>query len=216
MAGHCRRGLLIILSSPSGAGKTTLARRLTSWDSSIEFSVSATTRPPRPGEQQGREYCFCTPEQFSQLQTKGNLLESASVFGHLYGSPRAPVEAAIESSHDIVFDIDWQGGAQIAASTFAKDTVTIFILPPSIGELRRRLELRGKDSSHSVDLRMCKAKDEIRHWSDYSYVLINNDIDETFETIKSIVIAERMRQERQREISGFVQELLDEFRTEKK
>ena len=211
MIGNCRRGLLIILSSPSGAGKTTLARRLTSWDPDIEFSVSATTRPPREGEMDGREYHFCSPAEFQEMQDRGSLLESAQVFGHSYGSPRAPVETAIESSRDIVFDIDWQGGIQIKHSAHASDVVTIFVLPPSIAELRRRLLARGKDASHSVDLRMCKAKDEILHWSDYEYVLVNNDVDETFEKVKHIVRAERIRRKRQREIAGFVDGLLGEF-----
>ncbi len=211
MIGNRRQGLLIILSSPSGTGKTTLSRRLTSWDPSIQFSVSATTRPPREGELNGREYHFCSPEDFREMLDQGALLESALVFGHHYGSPRAPVKRAIESSRDIVFDIDWQGGIQIKQSAYGGDAVMIFVLPPSIAELRRRLQARGKDASHAVDLRICKAKDEILHWSEYDYVLINNDIDETFEKIKNIVLAERNRRKRQRGIAGFVDELLHEF-----
>lgn len=206
-----RKGLLIILSSPSGAGKTTLSRKLTKWDSTIQFSVSATTRRPRDGEKNGREYHFCSLKEFKEMVQKGVLLESAEVFGHQYGSPRAPVEKAIESSHDVVFDIDWQGGVQIKQSAHAADAVAIFILPPSIPELRRRLQKRGKDNERTVDLRMQKAKDEILHWSEYDYVLINNNIEETFDNIKQIVMAERNRRERRRGISGFIEKLLLEF-----
>lgn len=211
MLENYRKGLLIILSSPSGAGKTTLARKLTKWDQTIQFSVSATTRKPRKGEVDGREYHFCSVKEFETMRSSGALLESARVFGNLYGSPRRPVERATESSQDIVFDIDWQGGIQIKQSSHANNAVTIFVLPPSIAELKRRLELRGLDSFHSVELRMLKAKDEILHWSDYDYVLINNDIDSTFSKIKNIVLAERNRRDKQRGLSKFVDKLINEF-----
>lgn len=216
MLENYRKGLLIILSSPSGAGKTTLARRLIDWDPTMQFSVSATTRPARKGEIDGREYHFCSLEEFDKMRRNGALLESAEVFGHQYGSPREPVEKATDSSQDIVFDIDWQGGIQIKRSAHADNAVTIFILPPSIAELRRRLQARGLDSSHSVELRMRKAKDEILHWSDYDYVLINNDIDLTFEKIKNIVLSERNRRDKQRGLPKFVDHLLTEFNDNQK
>ena len=145
------------------------------------------------------------------MKSKGLLLEWAPVFGHNYGSPRMPVEQAIENSLDIVFDIDWQGGIQIKKSAHANRAVTIFILPPSIPELRRRLQQRGKDAAHSVELRMCKAKDEISHWSEYDYVVVNKDVGLTFETLKNIVLAERCRREMQRGLTRFVDDLLVEF-----
>ena len=214
MSGNGRRGLLIILSSPSGAGKTTLARRLTAWDSAIQFSVSVTTRPPRAGESDGCEYHFRSKDEFAQMVRRAAFLEYAEVFGHLYGSPMEPVEQAIRNSNDVVFDIDWQGGLQIKESAHAKDTVTIFVLPPSIAELRRRLLNRGKDSAAALEQRMCKAKDEIRHWCEYDYVLINNDIDAVFAKIQQIVLAERVRRGRQRRLEEFVEGLVHEFESQ--
>lgn len=211
-----RRGLLIILSSPSGAGKTTLARKLTGWDPAIQFSVSATTRPPRDGEKDGREYHFCSTDEFTSMVKDNVLLESATVFGHQYGSPREPVERAIEASSDVVFDIDWQGGVQIKQSAHAADAITIFVLPPSIKELKKRLIERGKDSLDSIELRIRKAEREICHWSKYDYVLINNNINDTLANIKQIVLAERNRRERKLGISDFVAGLLSEFKDARK
>ena len=211
MSGNGRRGLLIILSSPSGAGKTTLARRLTEWDPAIQFSVSVTTRPPRTGERDGCEYHFRSKSEFEQMLRRAAFLEYAEVFGHFYGSPREPVEQAIRNSNDVVFDIDWQGGLQVKKSAHAKDTVTIFVLPPSIAELRRRLLNRGKDSAAALEQRMCKARDEILHWCEYDYVLINNDIDKVFARIQHIVLAERVRRGRQRRLEEFVDGLVHEF-----
>ncbi|WP_114965179.1 guanylate kinase [Alkalilacustris brevis] len=209
--GARRRGLLIILSSPSGAGKSTLARRLIAWDPAISFSVSATTRPPRPGEVNGREYHFRCREEFSAMVAAGEMLEHAEVFGNLYGSPRGPVEEAVEAGRDTLFDIDWQGGQQIANSPLKSDTISVFILPPSIAELRHRLETRGQDSAEVIAGRMAKARDEISHWAEYDYVLINRDLEDTAARLIAIVTAERLRRERQPGLSPFVLGLNREF-----
>jgi guanylate kinase len=192
-----RRGLLIILSSPSGAGKTTMARRLMAWDSGIAFSVSATTRPPRPGEVDGREYHFIDQAAFDRLVDSGGMLEHARVFGHCYGSPLAPVERGVGAGHDVLFDIDWQGGQQIRGSPLGTDVVSIFLLPPSIAELEARLRARAQDSDAVVADRMRKARAEISHWAEYDYVLVNTDMEETEMKLRSIVTAERLRRGRQ-------------------
>ena len=206
-----RDGMLIILSSPSGAGKTTLARKLTAWDRSIEFSVSATTRPPRPGETDGVEYLFKTIDEFRCMVENGEFLESAEVFGHFYGSPVRPVDEAIRSGRDVIFDIDWQGGEQIRNSARRENAVSIFVLPPSIAELERRLRSRNKDTDEMVARRMAKSRDEISHWLDYEYVLVNRDLDSVFRKIVSIVKAERLKRQRQRGLGGFVSWLNAEF-----
>ena len=206
-----RRGMLIILSSPSGAGKTTLARRLCDWDSSITLSISVTTRRPRDGESDGREYHFKSQQEFQNLVGSKQLLEHARVFGNLYGSPRAPVEAAIEASQDVIFDIDWQGGNQIRDSEMFRDTVSIFVLPPSIKELARRLRARGKDSARMLEGRMAQSCNEISHWHGYDYVLVNRDIDRVFEKVKAIVTAERLRRYRHPGLKDFVEVLYREF-----
>ncbi len=206
-----RRGLLIILSSPSGAGKSTLARRLMAWDPDIRFSVSATTRTPRKGEVEGEAYYFKSRAAFEQMVDEGGMLEHAEVFGHLYGSPRAPVEAAIRAGHDVLFDIDWQGGQQIRNSALAEDVVSIFVLPPSIGELERRLRARGQDSAAVINERMRKSRDEISHWAEYDYVLINHDVERAAEEIRAIVTAERLKRSRQVGLVDFVRELNREF-----
>ncbi len=211
-----RRGLLIILSSPSGAGKSTLARRLMAWDPAISFSVSATTRPPRSGEVDGREYHFRSRAEFEAMVAEGAMLEHAEVFGNLYGSPKAPVEAAVEAGRDTLFDIDWQGGQQIRNSTLARDTVSVFILPPSIGELARRLEGRGQDSAEVIAGRMAKSLAEISHWAEYDYVLINHDVDATLAELVAIVTAERLRRDRQPGLTGFVRGLNAEFESRRK
>jgi len=202
-----RRGLLIILSSPSGAGKSTLARSLRDWDPAIRFSVSATTRAPRPGEQDGREYHFRTRDQFLAMVAQGQMLEHAEVFGNLYGSPRAPVEEALARGEDTLFDIDWQGGQQIRNSALGKDVVSIFILPPSMAELERRLRGRGQDSDAVIAARMAKSQAEVSHWAEYDYVLVNRDVAACAESLKGIVAAERLRRDRQPWLTDFVRAL---------
>ena len=206
-----RRGLLIILSSPSGAGKSTLARRLMAWDSTLGFSVSATTRTPRPGEVDGREYFFRSRDDFAAMVAAGEMLEHAEVFGNCYGSPKAPVERAMAEGRDTLFDIDWQGGQQIRNSALGKDVVSIFVLPPSIAELDRRLRSRGQDSDEVIRGRMAKSQAEISHWAEYDYVLINDDIDRAEADLITILTAERMRRDRLTGLSAFVMGLNREF-----
>ena len=206
-----RRGLLIILSSPSGAGKSTLAARLRAWDSTLNFSVSATTRAPRPGEEHGREYYFHSREEFQDMVAKGDMLEHAEVFGNYYGSPKGPVEEAIKAGRDVLFDIDWQGGQQVRASALGKHVLSIFILPPSISELERRLHARAQDSKEVIDGRMSKSRDEISHWPEYDYVLVNEDLDETEARLKTIVAAERLRLSQQPDLVNVVRRLNKEF-----
>ena len=206
-----RRGLLIILSSPSGAGKSTLAARLRSWDPTLNFSVSATTRAPRPGEEHGREYYFHSREEFQDMVAKGDMLEHAVVFGNYYGSPKGPVEEAINAGRDVLFDIDWQGGQQVRASALGKHVLSIFILPPSIPELERRLYARAQDSKEVIDGRMSKSRDEISHWPEYDYVLVNEDLDETEARLKTIVAAERLRLSQQPDLVNVVRRLNKEF-----
>ena len=206
-----RKGLLLILSSPSGAGKSTLARMLMDWDPSIRFSVSATTRAPRPGEAEGREYYFVTKQDFQRQVDKGEMLEHAEVFGNRYGSPRAPVEAAMAAGRDTLFDIDWQGGQQITTSALGRDVVSVFVLPPSIAELERRLRGRGQDSEAVIAGRMAKSRDEISHWAEYHYVLVNDDLPNTFNRLRGILEAERERSDRQPQMADFVRGLNREF-----
>lgn len=206
-----RRGLLIILSSPSGAGKSTLARRLRAWDPTIRFSVSATTRPPRPGETHGVEYFFHSPEEFDAMISAGALLEHAEVFGNRYGSPKAPVEAALDAGEDVLFDIDWQGGQQIRNSVRAEDVVSIFVLPPSIAELERRLASRAQDPPEVIAGRMQRARDEISHWAEYDYVLVNTDVDRAEDDLRAIVVAERLRRSRRPDLMERVRRLNAEF-----
>jgi len=202
-----RTGLLIILSSPSGAGKSTLARRLMAWDGRLRFSVSATTRAARPGEVDGRDYWFRDRADFARMVAAGEMLEHAEVFGNLYGSPRAPIEAAMAAGQDTLFDVDWQGGQQIRNSALGPVTVSIFLLPPDLAELRRRLEARGQDSAAVIDARMARSRDEISHWAEYDYVLVNDDLDRTEEALRAIVTAERLRRDRQIGLGAFVQRL---------
>jgi guanylate kinase len=206
-----RRGLLIILSSPSGAGKSTLARRLMAWDEGLEFSISATTRAPRPGEEHGREYYFLSEDEFKQQVADGQMLEHAHVFGNFYGSPAGPVRDSINSGRDVLFDVDWQGEVQIRNSDLGKHALSIFILPPSIPELRRRLETRGQDSEDVIAKRMLKSWDEISHWGYYDYVLVNDDLDATEDKLKTIVSAERMRRIQQPNLQNHVRTLQNEF-----
>ncbi|MDB5661474.1 MAG: guanylate kinase [Cypionkella sp.] len=206
-----RRGLLLILSSPSGAGKSTLARKLMQWDPTLRFSISATTRQPRPGEQDGREYYFHPRAAFEALVQSGETLEHAEVFGNFYGSPKAPVEAAMREGRDTLFDIDWQGGQQIRNSSLGRDVVSIFILPPSIAELESRLRARAQDSDETIAARMEKSRDEISHWAEYDYVIINRDIDVSFNELTAILQAERLKRDRQPGLSDFVRNLNREF-----
>ena len=206
-----RRGLLLILSSPSGAGKTTLTRRLMDWDPSISFSISATTRAARPGEQDGREYYFRSRAAFEQMVDTGDMLEHAEVFGNFYGSPKAPVQAAMDAGRDTVFDIDWQGGQQIRNSALGRDVVSVFVLPPSIAELERRLRSRGQDSDAVIADRMAKSRDEISHWAEYDYVIVNTDLDAAFNDLVTILQAERKRRDRQPALADFVRGLNKEF-----
>lgn len=206
-----RRGLLIILSSPSGAGKSTLSRRLQAWDPTIRFSVSATTRAPRPGEIDGQDYHFLSEEAFKHDVAEGDMLEHAHVFGHFYGSPRRPVEAAIKAGEDVLFDIDWQGAAQIRNSALAPHTLSIFLLPPSITELHRRLVARAQDSAEVIEKRMKKSWDEISRWDSYDYVLINDDLERTDDDLKGIVTATRLRRIQQPMLTEHVRKLQTEF-----
>ncbi|MFT6605510.1 MAG: guanylate kinase [Halocynthiibacter sp.] len=206
-----RRGLLIILSSPSGAGKSTLSLRLRDWDSNVRFSISATTRPARASEKEGREYYFRSRDEFEAMIASGEMLEHAEVFGNLYGSPRGPVDEAISAGQDVLFDVDWQGGQQVRNSVLGKHVLSIFILPPSMEELERRLIARAQDAPEVIEARMKKSRDEISHWPEYDYVLINDDLDETFERLKTIVLAERMRISQQPDLVDRVRKLNREF-----
>lgn len=206
-----RRGLLIILSSPSGAGKSTLARRLSAWDPDIRFSVSATTRAPREGERDGSDYHFIDEASFKRMVSHGEMLEHAHVFGNFYGSPRGPVEQAINAGKDVLFDIDWQGAQQIQKSPLASHVLSIFLLPPSIAELRRRLHSRGQDSGEIIAKRMQRSWDEISHWDAYSYVLVNDDLERTEERLRTIIEAERMRAAQQPWLLDHVRHLQNEF-----
>lgn len=205
-----RRGLLLILSSPSGAGKSTLSRKLMAWDASLRFSVSATTRSPRAGEVDGREYYFKTRDQFQTMMQQGQMLEHAEVFGNFYGSPRGPVEESMAQGRDTLFDIDWQGGQQIKQA-MRGDVVSIFILPPSIAELESRLRGRAQDSEAVIAERMAKSQAEISHWMEYDYVIVNRDVDAAFGELVTILQAERLRRDRQPQLAGFVRGLNEEF-----
>lgn len=206
-----RRGLLIILSSPSGAGKSTLAGRLRAWDDTLQFSVSATTRAPRAGEIDGQDYFFVSIPEFQSQVDEDGMLEHARVFGNYYGSPKAPVKAAIESGRDVLFDIDWQGAQQISNSTLKDHVLSIFILPPSIPELHRRLVSRGQDSAEVIEGRMQKSWDEISHWGGYDYVLVNEDVDTTEAQLKTIITAERLRRSQQPQLVDHVRLLQSQF-----
>jgi guanylate kinase len=206
-----RRGLLIILSSPSGAGKSTLAKRLRVWDPEIEFSVSATTRAPRPGEVDGREYHFVDKANFKSQVDQGRMLEHAHVFGNFYGSPQGPVEAACAAGRDVLFDIDWQGAQQIRQSVMGLHTLSIFLLPPSIRELRHRLESRGQDDADTIARRMEKSWDEISHWDAYDFVIVNDNLEETETKLKTIIEATRLRRSQQPALTEHVRGLQAEF-----
>ncbi|MEL6529443.1 MAG: guanylate kinase [Pseudomonadota bacterium] len=202
-----RRGLLFILSSPSGAGKTTLSRMLLKADDQIKLSVSATTRPPRPGEEDGVHYHFVSEETFDQMVEEDDFYEWAHVFGHRYGTPKGAIRNALKEGQDFLFDIDWQGTQQLYQKD-QQDVVSVFILPPSLPELRRRLEARAQDSEDVIDGRMERARAEISHWAEYDYVVINDNVDECFDRVREVLDAERMRRTRQTGLIPFVRELM--------
>jgi len=201
-----RRGLMLVLSSPSGAGKTTLSRMLLKADRHVELSVSVTTRPQRRGEVDGRDYHFIDLHRFQAMVKSGKLLEWAEVFGHCYGTPRRPVEKALQAGRDVLFDIDWQGTQQLSEKA-RDDLVSVFILPPTAKELERRLKRRAQDSHDIIGSRMDKAADEMSHWPEYDYVIVNRDKDEAFAEVKAILAVERLKRERQIGLSGFVRAL---------
>lgn len=206
-----RRGLLIILSSPSGAGKSTLSQRLRAWDPTLSFSVSATTRTPRAGEVDGRDYHFLSETAFKHRVGAGEMLEHAHVFGNFYGSLKTPVRAAIDAGRDVLFDIDWQGAQQIRNSELGGHTLSLFLLPPSIHELHRRLETRGQDAPEVISRRMQKSWDEISHWDGYDFVLVNDDLDATEARLRTIIEATRLRRSQQPWLTGHVRKLQTEF-----
>ena len=201
-----RRGLMFVLSSPSGAGKTTLSRLLIERTPGLRMSVSATTRPMRPGEVDGRDYLFVDQFSFETMARQGDLLEWAIVFDHRYGTPRAPVEAALSAGHDVLFDIDWQGTQQLREKARA-DVVSVFILPPSATELEKRLHSRAQDSDAVIKGRMSRASHEMSHWAEYDYIVINHDIDQAFAEVQSILKAERLKRERRSGLTTFVRQL---------
>ncbi|QQO21516.1 guanylate kinase [Bradyrhizobium diazoefficiens] len=201
-----RRGLMFVLSSPSGAGKTTLSRLLMERMSGLKMSVSATTRPMRPGEVNGKDYLFVDKSRFEAMVKGDELLEWATVFDNSYGTPRAPVEAALSSGQDVLFDIDWQGTQQLREKARA-DVVSVFILPPSAGDLEKRLHSRAQDSDEVIRKRMSRASHEMSHWAEYDYIVINHDVDEAFAEVQSILKAERLKRERRIGLVGFVRGL---------
>ena len=201
-----RRGLMLVLSSPSGAGKTTLSRKLLTSDSSVTMSISTTTRRPRSGEEEGKDYFFVSPSMFTQMAEGGAFLEHALVFGHHYGTPKEPVQLALAKGRDVLFDIDWQGTQQLRQRA-GDDLVSIFVLPPSHDELERRLRARAQDAEDVVAERMAKAAGEISHWAEYDYVVINDDLDSTLDKVRTILDAERMKRGRQTGIPAFVGKL---------
>jgi guanylate kinase len=198
-----RRGLMLVLSSPSGAGKTSISRRLLELNPDLRLSISMTTRPQRPGETEGKDYFFVSDEKFKRHCDGGSFLEYARVFDHFYGTPRQPVEKTLSQGKDILFDIDWQGTQSLSQSARG-DLVTIFILPPSWQELERRLQSRAQDTKNIVQKRMAKARGEMSHWAEYDYVLINDDLDTTVHHVHSILIAERLKRSRQVNLDAFV------------
>jgi guanylate kinase len=201
-----RRGLMLVLSSPSGAGKTTLSRKLLTEERGLELSISVTTRARRRGEVDGRHYHFIDHRRFERLVRAGELLEHAEVFGHRYGTPRKPVQKALSEGRDVLFDIDWQGTQQLRERA-EDDLVSVFLLPPSIPELERRLHTRAQDDDAVISARMAKAAGEMSHWAEYDYVVINRDIERAFREVRAILAAERLKRKRQTGLSAFVRGL---------
>ena len=201
-----RRGLLLVLSSPSGAGKTTITRRLVSEDPALTLSISVTTRPMRPGEIDGRDYRFIDQRRFDQMVEQEELLEHARVFGNCYGTPRQPIEAALAAGHDVVGDLDWQGTQQLAGKV-RPDLVAVFVLPPNTAALEERLRARAQDSASVVAARMAKSAEEMSHWPEYDYVIVNNTVEDSVAQARAIVTAERLRRERQPGLAEFVESL---------
>ena len=201
-----RRGLLLVLSSPSGAGKTTITRRLVSEDPALTLSISVTTRPMRPGEIDGRDYRFIDQRRFDQMVEQEELLEHARVFGNCYGTPRQPIEAALAAGHDVVGDLDWQGTQQLAGKV-RPDLVAVFVLPPNAAALEQRLRARAQDSASVVAARMAKSAEEMSHWPEYDYVIVNNTVEDSVAQARAIVTAERLRRERQPGLAEFVESL---------
>ncbi|NQW10862.1 MAG: guanylate kinase [Alphaproteobacteria bacterium] len=197
---------MLVLSSPSGAGKTTISRKLLEWDDDLSISISVTTRPRRPGEVNGRDYIFVDATDFQLRVNRGELLEQAKVFGHYYGTPRAPVEAALADGKDVLFDIDWQGTQQLEANA-PRDLVSVFILPPSTRELERRLRARAQDPEDVVAARMAKAADEISHYPEYQYIVLNENVERSVASVRAILEAERLKRERQIGLPDFVKAL---------
>ena len=206
------KGVLVILSSPSGAGKTSIARALVEENKNFLFSVSATTRKSRPGEINGREYHFLTVNEFRERIDNAQFLEHAKVFGNLYGTPLEPVMESINDGKDLIFDVDWQGGKQIRSSSLSKFVISIFILPPSIKALQERLMKRAQDSSETVKDRMTKSIGEIMHWKEYDYVIVNKDFEQTLNEVKSIITSEKLRRVRNWQLEEFVETLTYEFK----
>jgi guanylate kinase len=204
-----RRGLMLVLSSPSGAGKTTLSKRLIAQNPDLVLSVSATTRTPRPGEKHGEDYFFLEDSDFLAKTKQDEFYEWAKVFDHHYGTPKAPVEEALDEGRDVVFDIDWQGARALAQSA-PEDVVRVFILPPSVKLLRERLKKRGQDTDEIIDGRMNRAKSEIEHWAEYDYVVINDDFSRALEKLTEILHAERLKRSRHPWLEGFVEALMEE------
>ena len=206
------KGVLVILSSPSGAGKTSIARALVEENKNFLFSVSATTRKSRPGEVKGREYHFLTVDEFRERINDGQFLEHAKVFGNLYGTPLKPVMESINDGKDLIFDVDWQGGKQIRSSSLSKFVISIFILPPTIKALQERLMKRAQDSSETVKDRMTKSIGEIMHWKEYEYVIVNNNFEQTLHEVKSIITSEKLRRVRNSQLEEFIETLTNEFK----
>ena len=201
-----RRGLLLVLSSPSGAGKTTITRRLVSEDPALTLSISVTTRPMRPGEVDGRDYRFIDQRRFDQMVEQEELLEHARVFGNCYGTPRQPIDAALAAGRDVVGDLDWQGTQQLAGKV-RPDLVAVFVLPPNAAALEERLRARAQDSASVVAARMAKSAEEMSHWPEYDYVIVNNTVEDSVAQARAIVTAERLRRERQIGLADFVESL---------
>ncbi len=206
------KGVLVILSSPSGAGKTSIARALVEENKNLLFSVSATTRKSRPGEKNGREYHFLTVNEFRKRIDNGQFLEHAKVFGNLYGTPLEPVMESINDGKDLIFDVDWQGGKQIRSSSLSKFVISIFILPPSIKALQERLMKRAQDSTDTVKDRMRKSIGEIMHWKEYDYVIVNSNFEQTLHEVKSIITSEKLRRVRNSQLKEFIETLTNEFK----